>query len=131
MVDDKMKQIKSYKLKPQDEKVVHLFTELGMPKNLARTLMYISNVDECRSAEIEQGTKLRQPEVSVVIQQLQEKGWIKKRDLKNKGKGRPVYIYKLTSSIEDIIKKFEKEKIKEIENIKSNLAELKSLLEDR
>jgi predicted transcriptional regulator len=126
-----MKQNKPYKFKTQDEKVIYLFAELGMPKNLAKTLMYISHVDECRSAEIEQGTKLRQPEVSVAMQQLQEKRWIKKRDLKKKGKGRPVHIYKLTSSIENIIKNFEKEKMQEVENIKSDLAELKSLLEDR
>jgi len=131
MADDKMKQSKSHKLKPQDEKVIHLFAELGMPKNLAKTLMYISNVDECRSAEIEQGTKLRQPEVSIVMQQLQEKGWIKKRDLKKKGKGRPVHIYKLTSPIENIIRNFEQEKIQEIDTIKKELNELKTLIENR
>jgi len=130
-VDDKMKQSEPYKFKSQDEKVIHLFAELGMPKNLAKTLMYISNVDECRSAEIEQGTKLRQPEVSIVMQQLQEKGWIKKRDLKKKGKGRPVHIYKLTSPIENIIENFGKEKMQEINTIKKDLSELKTLIENR
>lgn len=126
-----MKQSKPYKPKPQDEKVIHLFAELGMPKNLAKTLMYISNVDECRSAEIEQGTKLRQPEVSIVMQQLQEKGWIEKRDLRKKGKGRPVHIYKLTSPIKNIIKNFEQEKIREINTIKKDLSELKELIENK
>jgi len=126
-----MKQSEPYKFKSQDEKVIHLFAELGMPKNLAKTLMYISNVDECRSAEIEQGTKLRQPEVSIVMQQLQEKGWIKKRDLKKKGKGRPVHIYKLTSPIENIIENFGKEKMQEINTIKKDLSELKTLIENR
>ena len=126
-----MKKSKTVRFNPQDEKVIHLFAELGMQKNLAKTLMYISNVDECRSAEIEQGTKLRQPEVSIVMQQLQEKGWIKKRDLKKKGKGRPVHIYKLTSPIENIIENFGKEKMQEINTIKKDLSELKTLIENR
>ena len=99
-----------YKLTQQDEKIVHIFTELGMPKNLAKTLTYISQVDECRSSEIEKGANLRQPEVSVAMQELKKKGWIDKRDLKKEGKGRPICIYKLTSPLDNIISSFEKEK---------------------
>jgi len=126
-----MKENKSYKLNSQDQKIVKVFSELGMPKNLAKTLMYISQVEECRSAEIERGANLRQPEVSVAMQNLQDKGWIKRRDLKKKGKGRPVHLYSLTSPIDNIIKNFEKDKIKEIEMIKKDLSELKNLVEDR
>lgn len=120
-----------YRLNPQDEKIVKVFSDLGMPKNLAKTLMYISQTDECRSAEIEHGANLRQPEVSVAMQILQQKGWIIKRDLKKKGKGRPVHLYKLISPINEIIKNFEKEKLKEIDNIKNDLEELKNLIGNR
>ena len=124
-----MKQNKPYTFNSQDEKIIKVFSELGMSRNLARTLLYISQVDECRSAEIEHGANLRQPEVSVAMQQLKKKGWVKRRDLKKKGKGRPVHIYKLTSSIDKIINRFEKEKTKEIDTIKKDLSELKSLIE--
>jgi predicted transcriptional regulator len=120
-----------YKFKPQDEKIIKVFTGLGMPRNLAKTLMYISQVDECRSAEIEHGANLRQPEVSVAMQQLQKRGWITKRDRKKKGKGRPVHLYKLTSPIDSIVGNFEKEKIKEINEIKKDLTDLKKLIEQR
>jgi len=120
-----------YRLNSQDEKIVKVFSDLGMPKNLAKTLMYISQTQECRSAEIEHGANLRQPEVSVAMQVLQQKGWIAKRDLKKKGKGRPVHLYKLTSPINNIIKNFEKEKLKQIDNIKNDLEELKSLVGTR
>ena len=99
-----------------------------MPKNLAKTLMYISQVEECRSSEIERGARLRQPEVSVAMQQLQRRGWIEKRDLKKKGKGRPVHLYKLTSNLDDVLGKFEKDKQKEIDVIKKDLSSLKSLI---
>jgi predicted transcriptional regulator len=120
-----------YKFNPQDEKIIKVFTDLGMPRNLAKTLMYISQVEECRSAEIEHGANLRQPEVSVAMQQLQKRGWISKRDRKKKGKGRPVHLYKLTSPIDSIVDNFEKEKIKEINEIKKDLTDLKKLIEKR
>jgi len=126
-----MKKKASYVFDSQDEKIIRVFSDLGMPKNLAKTLLYISQVDECRSAEIEHGADLRQPEVSVAMQQLQNKGWIEKRDLKKKGKGRPVHIYKLSSSIDEIVKNFEKEKTQQIDNVKKDLSELKNLIESR
>jgi len=69
-----MRNTKSYRFNSQDEKIIKVFTELGMPRNLVKTLIYISQVEECRSAEIEHGANLRQPEVSVAMQQLQKRG---------------------------------------------------------
>jgi len=126
-----LKDHKIHNLSPQDKKIVKVFSGLGMPKNLAKTLMYISQVAECRSAEIEHGANLRQPEVSVAMQLLQDKGWVRRRDLKKKGKGRPVHLYSLTSSIDDIVKNFEKDKTKEIDSIKKDLSELKILIDSR
>ncbi len=117
-------------LTPRDKKVIKVFTELGMPRNLAKTLMYISGSDECRSSEIERNASLRQPEVSVAMQELQRRGWVQKRELKKKGKGRPVHIYKLNSSINDIVEDFEKQKMNEINHIKNDLSELKNLLQN-
>ena len=123
-----MKRKRSFVLDDKDQKAVQLFTDLGMPKNLAKTLIYISQVEECRSADVEQGADLRQPEVSVAMQELRRRGWAKKRDIKKKGKGRPVHIYKLTSDLPSILKSFEKEKMKEVENIKNDLQQLNSLI---
>jgi predicted transcriptional regulator len=118
-------------LDEKDDKAVQLFTELGMPKNLAKTLLYISQVDECKCADVEQGADLRQPEVSIAMQELRRRGWVKRRDLKKKGKGRPVHIYKNTMSLSKIIKTFEQEKLKELETIKNDISELKNLTVNR
>ena len=123
-----MKRKKSFVLDDKDHKAVQLFSELGMPKNLAKTLLYISQVDECRSADVEQGADLRQPEVSVAMQELRRRGWAKKRDEKKKGKGRPVHLYKLTADLPSILKSFEKEKMQEVENIRSDLDQLHNLI---
>jgi len=126
-----MKKRESLVLDGKDDKAVQIFTELGMPKNMAKTLLYLSQVPECKSADIEQGADLRQPEVSIAMQELRKRGWIQKRDLKKKGKGRPVHIYKNTMSLSKIIKTFEQEKLKELETIKNDISELKNLTVNR
>jgi predicted transcriptional regulator len=114
-----------------DDKAVQIFMELGMPKNLAKTLMYVSQVDECKSANVEQAADLRQPEVSIAMQEMRRRGWVKKRDLKRKGKGRPVHIYTHTKNLSEIWKAVEQEKLKEIETIKNDISELKNLIKSR
>lgn len=125
-----MKRKNSFVLDEKDDKAVKLFAELGMPKNLAKTLMYISQVPECRSADVEQGADLRQPEVSVAMQEMRRRGWAKKRDLKKKGKGRPVHIYNLTKALPQILKSFEQDKMKQVETIKNDLSDLRSLIKE-
>lgn len=125
-----MKRKNSFVLDEKDDKAVSLFSDLGMPRNLAKTLMYISQVPECRSADVEQGADLRQPEVSVAMQEMRRRGWAKKRDLKKKGKGRPVHIYTLTKALPEILRNFESDKMKQVQTIKSDLSELQSLIKD-
>ena len=126
-----MKQKNSLVFDEKDGKAIQILRELGMPKNLAKTLLYIYQVDECQSAEIEQAADLRQPEVCVAVKELRRRGWIKKRDLKGKGKGRPVHIYKPTTQLSEIWKTFEQEKLKEIETIKNGISELKNIVNSR
>jgi len=123
-----MKRKRSLVLDDDDERAVELFADLGMPKNLAKTLIYISQCQECRSADVEQGANLRQPEVSVAMQELRKRGWARKRDLKRKGKGRPVHIYQLTKPLPDILKTFENEKLTEVKNIQNNIDQLQGLI---
>jgi predicted transcriptional regulator len=117
-------------LDENDERAVQLFTDLGMPKNLAKTLVYISQCEECRSADVEQGADLRQPEVSVAMQELRKRGWARKRDLKKDGKGRPVHVYKLTKPLPEILQTFEQNKLDEVQSIKQNLDDLQDLIKE-
>ncbi|HMA83455.1 MAG TPA: ArsR family transcriptional regulator [Candidatus Thermoplasmatota archaeon] len=125
-----MRRKRSMVLDENDERAVELFTDLGMPKNLAKTLVYISQCEECRSADVEQGADLRQPEVSVAMQELRKKGWARKRDLKKDGKGRPVHVYKLTKPLPQILETFEQNKLREVKSIKQNLDDLQSLIKE-
>ncbi|MBU0498050.1 MAG: ArsR family transcriptional regulator [Candidatus Thermoplasmatota archaeon] len=124
-----MKEKTNYNLNKDDHKIVDLFAELGMPRNLAKTLIYIAKVDECRSDDIENGTNLRQPEVSIAVRELARRGWTDTREQKKKGKGRPIHLYRLSQDITDIIKSFEKQKLQEIQIIKDNLSALEETIQ--
>lgn len=129
--EKKMKEKNVYTLDKDDDRAVQLFSKLGMPKNLAKTLLYISHFNECKCADIEQATDMRQPEVSIAMQELYRRGWVQKRDLKQKGKGRPVRIYKPTTRLSEILKIVEQEKLQEVKNLKNDISLLKNIIKNK
>ena len=126
----KEKNVKTMTLDKKDNELVQIFTELGMPRNLAKILVFISQVDEWQATDIEKGIDLRQPNVSIVMKDFEKKGWIKKRnERKTNGKGRPINVYSFKKDISEIVKSLENEKIKEMENTKKNLNRIHDYLE--
>ncbi len=108
----------------EDENLVELLIKTGMTKNVARTLAFLRNKEETTSVEIETTTALRQPEVSIAMQELRRRKWVTKRDIKKEGKGRPVHAYKLAIPFEKIVETIEREEQKRISSIKTNVKDL-------
>lgn len=100
----------------KEEEMADLLSEVGLKKNVAKVLVYLANTEEATSREIERGTDLRQPEVSIAMRTLSEKEWISNRESKAESKGRPVKIYNLARPMPEIIDTLEKDKKEEIEN---------------
>ena len=98
-----------------------------MPRNVAALITYLANANEATSREIEIGTNLRQPEVSIAMRTLRNINWIEERDVKVGGKGRPMRIYKLDVPIEEIIKHYEDEKNNESARTMQAVKRLKEL----
>ncbi|HVL48982.1 MAG TPA: ArsR family transcriptional regulator [Candidatus Thermoplasmatota archaeon] len=114
-------------LDERDEEMADLFATLGMPRNLAKTLVFLAQVREAVSTEIEHGAGLRQPEVSVAMQALRDHAWVEKRDLKKEGKGRPVHCYRLLVKLEDVVADIERTKRAEAERTFNAIARLRTL----
>ncbi len=93
----------------KEEEFANLLIEIGTKKNVAKVLVFLANISEATSREIERGTDLRQPEVSIAMHYLTDQGWIKSRESKAESKGRPVKIYELAKPITDIMDSIEKE----------------------
>ena len=112
-------------LTKKDEVLVELLMRTGLSKNMAKTLVYLRKKEETTSVEIESATSLRQPEVSIAMQELRRRKWVAKRDIKKEGKGRPVHSNKLAIPFEKIIEMIETEERKKIEMIDINIKQLK------
>ncbi len=60
----------------KEEEFVNLLIKIGIKKTVAQTLVFLANTPEATSRELERGTDLRQPEVSIAIKYLDEQGWV-------------------------------------------------------
>ncbi len=98
---------------PRDEELAELLMGIGIKRNVSKVLVYLANIDEATSRDIERGTDLRQPEVSIAMRYLKEFDWIDTRESKSESKGRPVKIYALSRPIIEIMDTIEREKKKE------------------
>jgi predicted transcriptional regulator len=111
----------------RDREFAETLQNLGAQQNVAAMITYLMNVDKATSREIEIGTDLRQPEVSICAKTLRYNGWLEENDIKKGGKGRPLRVYKLKVSIDKIIEHFEKERIQESSEIMQSIQKLKQL----
>jgi len=124
-----LRKVRAAELGPDIEEFTAMLMQVGLRRNVAKVLAYLSSVKEATSREIEIGSDLRQPEVSIAMSELRELGWISERDEKNPGKGRPYRIYRLQSSMAQIIELLEQRTHQERAEIRGRIALLRSLMQ--
>jgi predicted transcriptional regulator len=100
----------------KEEEFANLLIEIGTKKNVAKVLVFLTNVPEATSRAIERGTDLRQPEVSLAIKYMTEQGWITIQGIPSERKGRPNKKYTLVVPVNKIIATIEKAKKAEANN---------------
>ncbi|OPZ42523.1 MAG: hypothetical protein BWY93_01789 [Euryarchaeota archaeon ADurb.BinA087] len=96
-----------------EEELADLLIKIGLKRNVARVLVYLSHNSEATSRDIERGTDLRQPEVSLAMAAMIEQDWVENREIKAENKGRPVKIYRLSRPVGEITDTLEKAKREE------------------
>ena len=109
------------------EEFASILMKIGLKRNVAKVLAYLVAGEQATSREIEIGTDLRQPEVSIAMRELRNLDWIVERDEKNPGKGRPYRIYRLNKSLAEIINYLEQEKAKESANTMKKIDKLRAM----
>ncbi len=122
-----MKTINVRQLDEKDEEIADVLISLGMSRPAARTLTFLQNVDEATSVELEKGTGLHQPEVSIAAKDLEERSWINRREEKKPGKGRSHKIYSLKIKFDDIIALLEEQQKIGFEEEQLKIGRLKEL----
>jgi len=122
--------IRDVTIKVADEKDLEFaqgLESLGMNRNVATLITYLANANEATSREIEVGTNLRQPEVSIAMRALRQNNWVEERDIKTEVKGRPMKVYKLGVPIEKIIQHYEDESNRASAHAMESIQRLKEL----
>jgi len=114
-------------LDERDHDTIEALRTVGVKRNVATIIVYLKDLGEVAARDIEKGSGLRQPEVSIAMRTLREKGWIAERDIKNEGRGRPMKLYKLTVPIDDIIGHYEEKKRNESSRAMQSIQRLKEI----
>ncbi|RXA18479.1 transcriptional regulator [Methanosarcina sp. MSH10X1] len=101
-------------LTEKEYSIIDMLQSLGLPRTEATAIVCLKDCRELRSLHIELVSGLRQPEVSVAMRPLRDRGWVDERsEKKNKGKGRPVKYYQLTVPFPEIVRVLEGEYLKD------------------
>ena len=114
-------------LDEKDRDTIAALQTVGVRRNVATIIVYLKDLDEATSRDIEKGSELRQPEVSIAMRVLREKGWIAEREVKKEGRGRPMKLYRLTVPIDDIIGHYEEMKRNESSRAMQSIQRLKEM----
>ncbi len=114
-------------LDEKDQEFIDALRSLNVPRNVAGLITYLANTNDATSRQIEMGTNLRQPEVSIAMRTLRQNNWVNERDVKAEGKGRPMKVYKLRVTIQEIIQHYEAEKNNEAAETMRSIQRLKEL----
>jgi predicted transcriptional regulator len=92
-----------------DLEIAEILTNVGLKSNESRVLVVLFKGYDLTSREIERIVDLRQPEVSIAINQLITRKWAQVSSLITEKKGRPVKVYSLTISIDTILDQIEEQ----------------------
>ena len=114
-------------LDENDLEFVDLLVKQGLKQNTAKTLTLLKGVPAATAKDLEIGTDMRQPEVSVAIRELNQYGWIHEAEQKSPGKGRPYKIYTLKVDVATIVEELEEKKRLESKETLESIMRLKEL----
>ena len=112
----------------KEESIAHLLIELGIHRNVAWVLVFFARTPEATSHDIEHGTGLRQPEISLAMKQMTDRGWIACRGPLAGQMGRKKKVYELATSLTAIVDSIENEKKQEAEKRITRLKKLQTYL---
>ena len=115
-------------LDEKDLEFVDALRSLKVPRNLATLITFLANADDATSREIEVGTSMRQPEVSIAMRALRQNNWIEEHEVKREGKGRPMKVYKLAVPIDKVIQDYEEKKNNESARTMRAIQRLKEIV---
>lgn len=94
-------------------------------RNQAYVLAYLAKNEDRTSLDIQKATGLKQPEVSMAVTHLEERGWISKKSIHLGKSGRPHFEYRLEKSVPEILDDIEETATARIREIRDTMDDLR------
>ena len=112
----------------KEYEIIELLQSLEVSRTEATAITCLLCQQELTSQAMERASGLRQPEVSVAMRPLRERGWIQERsEKKTNEKGRPLKYYRLTVPFMHIVETFEEEFLVRTNEVIEAIARLREL----
>ena len=111
----------------KDLEFVQALESLGMKRTVACVITFLKDQNERYFEDIEIATDLKQQKVSVAMQNLRERGWLKEHIIESNRRGRRLKIYALQATIDEIINYYEAEKNRESAKAMESIQKLKRI----
>lgn len=109
-----MKSVGITRINEKDEEITEILETLGVSRMSARSLAGIRRLGTAKVGALERAAGLRQPEVSIGVRDLIDRGWVTETNEKqSRGKGRPSKLYYLKVGFPEIIADLERAKREE------------------
>ena len=125
-----METIEILQLDETDIEFADLLSLHGLTENEGKVLVCIKSLVSVTSDNITQCISMNQSRVSVAVNGLIDKGYVKAEKAvkeEDSGKGRPPMIYSLNKPIHDIIDDIEQNAMQQIDTINESIERLKEL----
>jgi predicted transcriptional regulator len=114
-------------LSEEDYEKAKLMQTLGLTRPLSHTIIYLLE-EPGFSKDIEEGTGLKQPEVSTAVRKLRDLGWLEEEKIHDGGSGRPKVMFSLSADKEAILEYSIKDAVEKMRSTEENIHRLEQLL---
>jgi predicted transcriptional regulator len=117
----------AYMFTDKDREKVRAMMDLGVDRRVANTIIYLME-EPGFSMDIEEGTGLKQPEVSTAIRDLRNRGWLEEEKINEGGQGRPRVRFTLSAGTEDVMEFVMKDSVESINRIEQAISKFEALM---
>jgi predicted transcriptional regulator len=100
-------------LTDKDRLFIDILQSLGVRRQEAVLIVWLNGSGLVSSKEIEQGTGLKQSDVSKILKMIRENGWLDILKTNNLARDRPKILYLLSASLNEVVRHYEQKKLNE------------------
>jgi predicted transcriptional regulator len=120
----------SDQLANHERSITEALIGLGTPPHVAKVMMCLHVHGAASSKILQERCDIRQPEVSMAIQELRKRSLVEINHSEAKGRGRPSHIYDLSEPVASGIGQFVSETEQRIQALQQGISNLKHLTQD-